>query len=62
MVTASSTAPISWEYLMPKRRERAAIYVRESDVSLAMDSTTVESAVKALLKSLMSCSSRKSVP
>ncbi|MFL5653357.1 MAG: recombinase family protein [Ktedonobacteraceae bacterium] len=34
---------------MPQRRQRAAIYVRESDISLAMDSTTVESAIKALL-------------
>ena len=34
---------------MPQRRERAALYVRESDVTLAMDSTTIESAVKALL-------------
>ncbi len=34
---------------MPKRRERAAIYVRQSDISLAMDSTTIESAIKALL-------------
>jgi hypothetical protein len=45
----SSTIPASQEYLMPERRKRAAIYVRESDVSLAMDSTTIESAVKALL-------------
>src|SRR2546421_6100147 len=50
MPQTSSTAKISWEYLMPKRRERAAIYVRESDVSLAMDSTTIESAIKALLE------------
>jgi site-specific DNA recombinase len=34
---------------MPQRKQRAAIYVRESDTTLAMDSTTVESAVKALL-------------
>jgi len=34
---------------MPQRRQRAAIYVRESDVTLAMDSTTIESAIKALL-------------
>lgn len=33
---------------MPKRKERALIYVRESDITLAMDSTTVESAIKAL--------------
>jgi DNA invertase Pin-like site-specific DNA recombinase len=38
------------EYLMPERKKRAAIYVRESDISLAMDSTTMESAVKALLE------------
>ena len=31
---------------MPTRKKRAAIYVRESDVTLA-DSTTIESAVKA---------------
>jgi site-specific DNA recombinase len=37
------------EYLMPERKKRAALYVRESDISLAMDSTTMESAVKALL-------------
>src|SRR4051794_18174938 len=49
MPTTSSTAQTSWEYLMPKRRERAAIYVRESDTALAMDSTTVESAIKALV-------------
>jgi DNA invertase Pin-like site-specific DNA recombinase len=31
---------------MPKRKQRAAIYIRESDVTLA-DSTTIDSAVKA---------------
>src|SRR5437667_10087775 len=31
---------------MPERRKRAALYVRESDITLA-DSTTIESAVKA---------------
>src|SRR2546429_7236025 len=31
---------------MPKRKERMAMYVRESDVSLA-DSTTIESQAKA---------------
>ena len=34
---------------MPKRKERALLYVRESDITLAMDSTTIESAIKALL-------------
>lgn len=43
---ATSTLPASWEYLMPKRKERMAIYVRESDISLA-DSTTIESQAKA---------------
>src|SRR5215472_15598996 len=45
-MSSSRTAQISWEYLMPKRRERMASYVRESDPSLA-DSTTIESAAKA---------------
>lgn len=48
-MTTSSTILASMEYLMPQRRQRAAIYVRESDTNLAMDSTTVESATKALL-------------
>ena len=43
---AASTLPASWEYLMPKKKERMAIYVRESDISLA-DSTTIESQAKA---------------
>src|SRR5690348_2150685 len=45
--TQETTATASWEYLMPKKRERAALYVRESDPTLA-DSTTIDSAVKAL--------------
>ena len=47
MVTVSGTAPISWEYLMPKRKERMAGYIRESDPTLAT-STTIESAAKAI--------------
>jgi DNA invertase Pin-like site-specific DNA recombinase len=47
---SSSTARMSWEYLMPKRRERALLYVRESDITLAMDSTTIESAIKVLVE------------
>src|SRR5205807_7702950 len=42
-----STVPASWEYLMPKRKERMAGYIRESDPSLA-DSTTIESQAKAV--------------
>jgi site-specific DNA recombinase len=42
-----STAPISWEYFMPKRKERMAGYIRESDPTLA-DSITIESAAKAV--------------
>jgi DNA invertase Pin-like site-specific DNA recombinase len=45
MVSAPSTAQISWEYLMPKRRERMALYIRESDPRLAT-STTIESQAK----------------
>ncbi len=37
----------SWEYYMPKRKERMAGYIRESDPSLA-NSTTIESAAKAV--------------
>src|SRR2546423_821223 len=47
MITTSSTAQISWEYLMPKRRIRAAGYIRESDERL-VDSTTIESAASAI--------------
>src|SRR5882724_9974598 len=46
MSTAMSsgiTQQMSWEFLMPQRKERALLYVRESDISLAMDSTTIES-------------------
>ncbi len=45
MQDPTSTTSASWEYLMPKRRERAASYVRESDTSLA-ESTTIESQAK----------------
>ncbi len=38
---------LSWEYLMPKRKERMAGYIRESDPTLA-DSTTIESQAKAV--------------
>jgi len=44
---ASFVEQSSWEYLMPKRRERMAGYIRESDPSLA-DSTTIESQAKAV--------------
>ncbi|MFL5588768.1 MAG: recombinase family protein [Ktedonobacteraceae bacterium] len=47
METPKSTAAISWEYLMPKRKERMAGYIRESDPTLAT-STTIESAAKAI--------------
>src|SRR5438270_10600286 len=43
----SSTIPASWEYLMPKRKERMAGYIRESDPTLA-NSTTIDSAAKAI--------------
>jgi len=43
----TSTLPASWEYLMPKRKERMAGYIRESDPTLA-DSTTIESQAKAV--------------
>src|SRR5229473_1996833 len=43
----SSTAQFSWEYLMPKRKERMAGYIRESDPTLA-DSTTIDSQAKAI--------------
>jgi DNA invertase Pin-like site-specific DNA recombinase len=38
---------LSWEYLMPKRKERMAGYIRESDPSLA-DSATIESQAKVV--------------
>src|SRR5713101_6229935 len=47
MPTVSSTAQVSWEYLMPKRKQRMAGYIRESDASLA-DSATIESQAKAV--------------
>ncbi len=43
----SSVLLASWEYMMPKRKERMAGYIRESDISLA-NSTTIESAAKAV--------------
>lgn len=43
----STILSASWEYMMPKRTERMAGYIRESDVSLA-NSTTIESAAKAV--------------
>ncbi len=45
METPRSTAQISWEYFMPKRKERMALYIRESDPRLA-DSVTIESQAK----------------
>src|SRR5947209_18068106 len=47
MPSTSRTAQASWEYLMPKRKERMAGYIRESDPTLAI-STTIESAAKAI--------------
>jgi DNA invertase Pin-like site-specific DNA recombinase len=38
---------LSWEYLMPKRKDRAAGYIRESDPMLA-DSTTIDSQANAV--------------
>jgi site-specific DNA recombinase len=40
-----STAQISWEYLMPKPREIAARYIRESDPTMG-ESSTMESQAK----------------
>jgi DNA invertase Pin-like site-specific DNA recombinase len=37
---------MSWEYLMPKKRERAGRYIRESDERLVAGTTTMESATK----------------
>ncbi len=42
-----SSVPASWEYLMPQRRERMALYIRESDPGLA-DSVTIESQAKVV--------------
>lgn len=47
MPQSTSTLTASWEYLMPKRKERAAGYIRESDPSLA-DSNTIDSQAKAV--------------
>jgi len=38
----------SWEYLMPKRRERAGRYIRESDERLVAGTTTMESQTKVV--------------
>ena len=45
--TRSHVEQLSWEYLMPKRKERMAGYIRESDPTLA-NSTTIESQAKAV--------------
>ena len=45
---SDSTLPASWEYLMPKRKKRAARYVRESDPTLA-DSNTIDSQAQYVL-------------
>src|SRR5258708_10063900 len=45
MADTSRILSASWEYLMPKRRERMALYIRESDPRLAT-STTIESQAK----------------
>src|SRR6266702_6393830 len=42
-----STISASWEYLMPKRKDRMAGYIRESDPSLA-DSETIRSQAAAV--------------
>jgi DNA invertase Pin-like site-specific DNA recombinase len=42
------TSQISWEYLMPHRKERAGRYVRESDERLIAGTTTMESQTKAV--------------
>src|SRR5450759_1665528 len=44
---SNSTLPASREYFMPKRKERMAGYIRESDERLA-ESTTIDSAAKAV--------------
>ncbi len=48
MEQSRSTAQISWEYLMPQRKERAGRYVRESDGRLVEGTTTMESQTKAV--------------
>src|SRR5260370_32620300 len=44
----SSTARMSWEYLMPKRHERAGRYMRESNERLVAGTTTMESQRKVI--------------
>jgi len=44
---ASSVEQLSWEYLMPKRKDRAAGYIRESDPTLAT-SATIDSQANAV--------------
>src|SRR5258706_7008399 len=43
-----STVPISWEYLMPKKKERMAGYIRFSDPSMPLDDATMDSQAKAI--------------
>ena len=43
-----STARVSWEYLMPQRKERAGRYIRESDPRLVAGTTTMESQTSAV--------------
>src|SRR5205823_833437 len=43
-----STLSASWEYLMPKRKERAGRYIRESDERLIAGTTTMESQAKVV--------------
>jgi site-specific DNA recombinase len=47
ILTSGMTQQLSWEYLMPKRQERAAGYPRCSDENLH-DSPTLESQAKAI--------------
>ncbi len=47
MTNLKDTTRDSWEYLMPKRKERMLGYIRESDTSLA-DSETIRSAAAAV--------------
>jgi site-specific DNA recombinase len=42
------TSQISWEYLMPHRKERAGRYIRESDGRLVEGTTTMESQTKVV--------------
>jgi DNA invertase Pin-like site-specific DNA recombinase len=48
MDNRKGTAHISWEYLMPKRKERAGRYIRESDGRLVEGTTTMESQAKVV--------------